>query len=156
MEDIEDEPYDNEYESEEEQVMGYQEMQERGMAGADIMGTAIEGTGALARAQERLEVRTGNAADRKLLAYFRQLKPLYRRFAPNDEVLAFDKFHSLPNQKYKNPYAFLLGYIAIREEPLTKESVRELFNYAKQLDTPNISEADIIRYYRLLKTLQIR
>lgn len=144
---------DNDAEDE-EYVMGYNEMQERGMAGADIMGTEIEGTGALARAQQKLDLKAGSAADRRLVSYYRQVKGLYKRFAPNDEVLMFDKFKSLPNQKYKNPFAFVLGYIAIREEPLTKKKIQTIFSYAKELNTPSVSEADVIRYYRLLKKLQ--
>jgi hypothetical protein len=170
---VEDEEDYKEYEEEDDvdnddNVMGYGEMQERGMAGADIMATDIEGSGALARAQQKLDLKTGSAADRRLVSYYRQIKNLYKRFAPNDEVLMFDKFKSLPNQRYKNPYAFVLAYIALREEKtvkkrvngifvyeqeLTRADLQTIFGYAKELNTPNISEADVIRYYRLLKRL---
>ena len=139
---------------EQEFVMGYREAQERARAGAQVMGTEIEGRGALARAQERLEKRTGSAADRKLLIFFRQVAEMYKRFAPDDEVLMMDEFHRLPNYKYKNPYAFLLAYIATRERPLTREMLYTLYGYARASDVGNLSPEDIIRYYRLIQGIK--
>lgn len=136
-----------------DEELGYREMQERARAGADVMGTEIEGRGVLARAQQKLERRVGSAADRKLLAFFRELTPLYKRFAPNDEVLALEEFNRLPNAKYKNPYAFLLAYIAAREG-LTRESLAVLKGFVDAAQVSNVSEEDIIRYYRLLMKQQ--
>ena len=144
-----------EYE-EEKDVLNYAEMQQRYRAGAEIMATEIEGQGALARAQQKLELKqAGSSTERALLAFFRDVKRnYYKRFAPNDEQLMFDKFKSLKHYIYKNPYAFLLAYIAIREGPLTKERLRDLMTIVKDAVISNIEEADIIRYYRLLNKLQ--
>lgn len=136
-------------------VMGYREAQERGRGGAEIMETQIEGRGSLARAQERLQSRINNPADKKLNIFYRQISDLYKRFAPNDEVLILDEFHSLPNQTYKNPYAFLLGYIGIREGKLTKNLLKTLMDYARETNVLNLSEPDIIRYYRLLERIRV-
>ncbi len=148
-------PEDYEFADEEnETLMGYGEMRERGAGGADIMGTTIEGTGALAKAQERIAQRAeGVGIDRKLLAYFSLLKNEYKGFAPNDQQLMFDRFHSLKHYEYKNPYAFLLAYIAQREDgnKLTKKTFSRIMNIARATDAPSLSEADVIRYFRLLK-----
>ena len=156
MENYFDEPEEYEYEQEQEQefVMGYREAQERGRGGADIMESQIEGQGSLARQQERLGQKTGSAAERKLLGFYHELSKIYARFAPNDEVLMFDEFRGLPNPTYKNPYAFLLAYIGVREGPLTKPLLAKLYGYAKDTGVSNISEEDIIRYYRLLQRVK--
>ena len=140
----------------EQTLMGYGELEQRWRAGAEIMATEIEGQGALARAQQRLELKqAGSSTERALLAYFREIKnTYYKRFAPDDEVLVFDKFRGLKHYTYKNPYAFLLAYIIVREGALTKAKLHEMMIIIKQTAVSNVEEADIIRYYRLLNKLQ--
>ncbi len=132
-------------------VMGYRELEQRQRAGAEIMATEIEGSGALARAQQKLEFKqAGSSTERALLSFFKELKNHYKRFAPNEEVLMFDKFKSLSYSTYKNPYAYLLAYIAVREGGLTRSNLHDLLNIVKDANISNVEEADIIRYARLL------
>jgi hypothetical protein len=141
-----------EFEDTQPTVMGYRELEQRARAGAEIMGTDIEGDDRLARAQRRLEIKqVGSTTERSLLAYYRELQNYYKRFAPDDEMIMFDKFRGLQNYTYKNPYAYLLAFIAVREGDLTRARLDELMKYARLTDVPNLEEADIIRYYRLLK-----
>jgi hypothetical protein len=151
---MEDDDFFREF-NDEPTVMGYGEMKERWRAGAEIMATEIEGTGTLARAQQKLELKqAGSSTERALLAFYNEVKrSYYKRFAPDDEVLMFDRFRGLKNYTFKNPYAFLLAYIAEREGALDKRQLAELMDIVKGTGTSNVEEADIIRYYRLLNQL---
>ena len=143
-----------EFKEDSEYTTGYREMEQRGPGGPDAMATIIEGSTVLARAQERMLQRSeGFAIDKRLLSYFGQLRDVYKRLSSGDQQIMFDQFHNLKNYEYKNPYAFLLAFIAVREDKkkLSKQTLSSLIKMARDLETPNISESDIIRYYRLLQ-----
>lgn len=138
---------------ENELVMGYTEGQERARAGGGDMLTQIEGEGALARAQQRMEQRqAGTQLDRRFLGYFNEVKNVYPRFNIDDEVVLKDKFNALKNHMFKNPQAFILATIALREGnyKLEHKNILFAFDLASKTDQFTLTEADIIRYCRLI------
>lgn len=136
-------------------VMGYQESTQRARAGAGLMGSQIEGTGILARAQQRIERRQlGSQIEGQLLAYYTEVSQLYRGFAADDEVIMMQKFKGLKHYKFKNPQVFLLAYIAYtiskNGKDLDSQTVKLCMNLATDTDQLSITEESIIRYWRLI------
>lgn len=131
-------------------VLNYTELAARGRAGAQAMATTIEGTGALARAQRRVELRQeGGMTERQLIAYFNELRAT-QAFAADEEVAVVDKFKKLQHYSLKNPFSFLLSYIAVAKGDLTKATLAAQMTIARATGHPEITQSDIIRYYRLL------
>lgn len=150
---FEEDVLDDDFGGQDEFVMGYTEGQERARAGGGDMLTIIEGEGALARAQQRMEQRQASTQlDRRFLSYYNEVRSIYPRFNIDDEVILKDKFNALKNHSFKNPQAFILATIALRESnySLTHDKVLFAFDLASQTNQLTISEADIVRYCRLI------
>lgn len=135
-------------------VMGFREGIERQRTGAQFMGTQIEGEGVLARAQQRMQRRQeGNQVEQQLLIYFGQLGEHYKGFSVDDEVVVLDKFRGLKHYLYKNPYVFLLSYIATYEsrgKELTKRALKLALELAVKTNQLYVKDTDIVRYWRLI------
>lgn len=135
--------------------IGFGELMERERAGAQIMGTEIEGQGKLAKVQQYIERRqAGTQNERRMLNYFIELSDIYKNFSADDEVVLKDKFSKLPHSKYKNPLAFLLAEIILREGngEITKKGLNVAKGLIKETNQVGfIIEEDLVRYCRLLK-----
>ena len=132
--------------------LNFNEMQERAAAGAQIMGTTIEGDNALARAQRRMELReAGFTVEQELLSYFRELSSLVP-FAVDAEQVGVDLFRNLSRPEYNNPYAFwLVCWILSSMDELTPQWVERALELARKTGKDDIIDADLIRYFRLLR-----
>lgn len=68
--------------------------------------------------------------------------------AEDDIITITNKFSVTPNAKYKNPIAFVLGYVATRGTRTIND-----FDVAQRelalLKDPSVVDADIVRYARL-------
>lgn len=116
-----------------------------------VLATEIEGKGTLAKYLDRVnnmdpEIRFLN----QLEIYYYDLNHYYK-FSVGDLDIIIDYFNSTPNKIFKNPYCMLLGYILLRTYDSHKMGlVHRLLIEIKQ---EGVSEFDVIRYYRLLKSL---
>lgn len=153
-----DDQYYFEDAQEPEYVMGFNEGQARGRAGA-LLGTVIEGArgSALMRAAQRLEMREeGTLIDRQFVAYFFSLRELFPRFSDNDEVALLNRFHELKHYEYKNVYATLLAFIfsyLVEENARRRSSggeLKQVMQIARSSGHEEITEEDVVRYYRLV------
>lgn len=115
-----------------------------------VLQTEIEGDNKLSRIQKYIERRQKEGTILNTLeGYYYNVSSYYKRFGQDDLEYLIDLFRSLPFPDYKNPIAFILGYIMKTEEG-SPDLMKNLMALVKATGV-DIGEVDIIRYYRLIK-----
>lgn len=65
-----------------------------------------------------------------------------------------DKIEKVKYVEYKNPYAFVLGYISYGRSPeYIRDNIFSKLVRINQSNSNNVTEEDVIRYMRLFRTL---
>ena len=119
------------------------------------MMTEIEGHGVYAKAQKRKEKRDEDFKIISQIENYCYTLQEYYKFDGEEFDIIIDMFRSLPRKEYKNPYAFVLGYILYLNMSNTKE-IKKTFSTIQEL--LNIQEGltiiDVIRYSRLIQIIK--
>lgn len=115
------------------------------------MATTIEGSGKLAKYLERQnffdpEFRLINAIE----LYFYEVQRYERTLSRADLQAIIDVFHTLPVKLYKNPVMLVLGYVLL--QTFDRSGLKNIRNLIQKTGQTDISESDVIRYFRLLRS----
>jgi len=147
------EDYGDDYEddqSQRENVVNVFRDQER-IGYREGMATMIEGAGKLAKYLERQnffdpEFRLVNAIE----LYFYEVQRYERTLSRVDLQTILELFHALPNKLYKNPVMLVLGYVLY--QTFERTGLKNIRNLIQKTGQTDISESDVIRYFRLLRS----
>ena len=72
----------------------------------------------------------------------------------SDMRTILDKIEKVKYVEYKNPYAFVLGYISYGRSPeYIRDNIFSKLVRINQSNSNNVTEEDVIRYMRLFRTL---
>jgi hypothetical protein len=115
------------------------------------LATSIEGKNKLAKYLERQnyfdpEFRLINAIE----LYFYEVQSYERTLTRSDLQKIIELFHSLPNKLYKNPIMLVLGYVLIQN--IERSGLKVIHNLIQKTGQADISDSDVIRYFRLLRS----
>lgn len=153
MNDYDDDPYfideDQSYIPQQNVVNVYRDRDRVGHT--EVMATTIE-YGHLRKIQES---KNFFDPEQRLIAmiesYFYEVKGYYPTIGRGDLQRILDLFRSLPNKLYKNPYMLVLGYI-LHQNIRRSDALKTIRDLIKKTGQQEISETDVIRYYRLLRS----
>lgn len=122
------------------------------------MGTTIDikgpGAARLIKLQKRIEREDPDfMVINQIENYFNDLKIHHYKFSDDELIVIIDMFKSLQNKEYKNPYAFILGYI-LYSNINTRNFIDTIRKIIIDTNQQSIHDTDVIRYYHLINTLQ--
>lgn len=126
---------------------------ERVGAGGYVVGTQIESS-AVGDIQERVEREFASPKDRFIF----QADGFSRRIndenifniSEQDRVVMFEKLSLVNDIQYKNPIAYVLGYLAsLGKRKLDPKVVKDVISKLPQIQEDGIYPPDVVRYARL-------